>query len=98
MRADVGQTIECRARRNGVGRHAHELAAELFFHGGEKFLEAPGVEYVFEPRLGAISAIAMLDEDTDHSVRHHGGLVRLDDDAGIASEVLVAGDAAKHEA
>ena len=30
--ANVSHAIECRARRNGLGRHAHELAAEFLLH------------------------------------------------------------------
>ncbi len=56
-----------------------ELAAELVFHRGEEFLKAPGVEHIFEPRLGAIGAVAVVDEDAHHGVGHHGRLVGLDD-------------------
>ena len=45
-----------------------ELAAEFLFDGGEKLLKAPGVEHIFQPRLGAVGAIAVLDEYAHHRV------------------------------
>ena len=74
------------------------MCAELLLDRGEEFLEAPGVEHIFEPRLGAVGAVAVVDEDAHHGVGDLGGVVGLDDDAGIAGEILVAGDAAEHEA
>ena len=98
MCADMRQAVECGTRRDGFSGDAHELAAELFLHRGEEFLKAPGVEHIFEARLGAIGAIAVVDEDAHDRVRDLGRLVGFDDDAGVARKVLMAGDAAKHEA
>ena len=75
-----------------------ELAAELLLDSGEEFLEAPGVEHVFQPRLVAVGAVAVLDEDAHDGVGDRRRLVRLDDDAGVAGEIAVAGDAAEREA
>ena len=71
--------------------------AELVFHGAQELLKAPGVEDVFEPRLGAVGAVAVVDEDAHHGIGHLGGVFGLDDDAGSASEILMPGDAAEHE-
>ena len=50
----------------------------------EEFFEAQGVEHVFQPRLGAVGAVAVIDEHAHHGVGDLGGLGRLDDHAGIA--------------
>ena len=71
--------------------------AEFLFDRGEKSFKAPGVEQIFQARLGAIGAIAVLDEYAHHRVCRLGGVFGLDDHAGIAREILVAGDAAKHQ-
>ena len=81
----------------GLSRCAGELVAELVFHGAEEFLKPPGVEDVFEPRLGAVGAVAVVDKDAHHGIRHPGGVFGFDDDAGSAGEVLMPGDAAEHE-
>jgi hypothetical protein len=39
-----------------------------------------------------------LSEDAHHRIGHHGRLAGLDDGAGLAAEVLVAGDAAQKQA
>ena len=79
-------------------RDAHQFPAELVLHRGQEFFESPGVEHVFEARLGAIGAVAVVDENPHHGIRHPGRVGRLDDDAGVAGEILMAGDAAQHEA
>ena len=43
----------------------------------DEFLDAHGVEHVFQPRLGAVGAIAVIDEDAHHRVRHPAGVLRL---------------------
>ena len=55
------------AARSRCG-NARQLAAELFFDRGEEFLDAPGVEHIFQPRLGAVGAVAVLDEDAHDRV------------------------------
>ena len=68
MHADMGGAVEDRPRRDGLGGHAHELAAELLLDRGEELLEAPGVEHIFQPRLVAVGAVAVLDEDAHDGV------------------------------
>src|SRR4029077_15237364 len=53
--------------------------------------------YVFQPRLGAIGAIAMIDKDPYHGVGYGRCFRRLDDHAGIAGKAAMPGDAAKHQ-
>ena len=93
----MGGAVEGRARRDRLRRHLRQLAAELLLDMGDEFLEAPGVEHVFEPRLVAVGAVAVLDEDAHDGVGDLRRLLRLDDDAGVAREILVAGDAAERE-
>src|SRR6202011_352363 len=71
--------------------------AELVFHGGEELLEAPGVEHVFEPRLEAVGAVAVLDEHAHDRVGGERRLRGFDEDAAIAGEVAMAGDAAEQQ-
>ena len=59
MDADMGGAVEGRARRQGAGHGTVELAAELLFHEREEFLNAQAVEHVFQPRLGAVGAVAV---------------------------------------
>ena len=96
--ADMRGAIEGRARLHGFGRRARQLPAQLLLDGGEEFLEAPGVEHVFQPRLVAVGAVAMLDEHAHHRVGDFRRVLRLHDHAGVAREIAVAGDAAEREA
>ncbi len=97
MRADMREPVESRPRRNGVRGRADELAAEPFFDRGDEFFKTPGVEYVFQARLGAIGAVAMIDKDPHHGVGHRCRLGWLDDHTSVAGKSAVAGDAAKHQ-
>ena len=74
-----------------------ELAAELFLHQAEEFLDAHLVEHVFEPRLGAVGAVAGVDEHAHHCVGDRGGIGRLDQHAGVAGKTAVSGQPAKAE-
>ena len=78
-----GCTPICAVRSN-AGRgatasagDARQLAAELLLDGGEKLLEAPGVEHVFQPRLVAVGAVAVLDEDAHDRVGDLRRVLRL---------------------
>ncbi len=64
---------------------------------GDEFFQAPGIEHVFEPRLVAVGAVAVLDIDAHNGVSDLRRFFRLDDDAGVAREIFVAGDAAERE-
>ena len=63
----------------------------------KKFLEAPGVEQIFEPRLGAVGAVAVFDEDAQDRVRDLDRFIRTNDNSRVAREILVARDAAQRE-
>ena len=91
------EPVEDRARLQRLGRNAGEGAAELLFHRGQELVEAPGVEHVFQPRLVAVGAVAVLDEDADDGVGDRGRFGGLHDHAGVAREILVAGDAAERQ-
>jgi hypothetical protein len=62
------------------------------------FSKPPGIEHVLQPRFVAVGAVAMLDEHAHHGVGDFRRILRLDDHAGVAREVAVAGDAAEREA
>src|SRR5262249_40756578 len=55
------------------------------------------VEHVFEPRLVAVGPVSVRDIDTYDGIGDLRCFLRPDDHAGIAGEILVAGDAAKCE-
>ena len=97
MNADMRGAVERRTRRHGAGHRAVEPAAEFLLEQTEEFLDAHGVEHVFQPRLGAVGAIAVIDEDAHHRVRHLAGILRQHQHTGIAGEIAVAGDAAEAE-
>ena len=56
------------------------------------------VEHVFQPRLVAVGAVAVVGEHAHDGVRHLGRVGGLHDHAGVAREIPVAGDAAEREA
>ena len=97
MNAKMRGALERRTRRDGARHGAVEFAAELFLQQSEKFLDAHGVEHVFQARLGAVGAVAVIDEDAHHRVGHHASIFRLHQHAGVAGKVAMAGDAAEAE-
>ena len=97
VHADMRGAAEGGPRGNGAGHGAVELAAELLLGERDECLDADGVEHVFQPRLGAVGAVAVIDEDAHHRVRHHAGVLRLHQHAGVAGEIEMPGDAAEAE-
>ena len=63
----------------------------------DEFLDTHRVEHVFQPRLGAVGAIAVIDENAHHRVGDGAGVRWAHHDAGVAGEVAMPGDAAKAE-
>ena len=61
------------------------------------FSDAHAVDDVFEPRLVAVGAVAVIDEHAHDGVGHLGRVRGPDHNAGVAREVLVPGDAAEHQ-
>ena len=94
VNAEMRGARKRRPRRQRAGHGAVELAAELLLHQPEEFLDPHLVEHVFEPRLGAVGAVAVIDEHAYHRVRYQGGVGRLDQHAGIARKALVPGEPA----
>ncbi len=74
--ADMRGAVEGRARLHGLGRRARECPAELLLDGGEELVEAPRVEHVFQPRLVAVGAVAVLDEHAHDGVGDLGRVLR----------------------
>ena len=97
MHADMGGAIDSRARRERFRRNAVELAAELLLGQRDHLLHAEAVDDVFEPRLVAVGAVAVIGEHAHDRVGHLGGVGRAHDHAGLAREILVTGDAAEHQ-
>ncbi len=89
--------IESRPRLHCARHRAVELAAELFLQHADEFFDAHGVEHVFQPRLGAVGAVAVVDKDPHHRVGHRAGIFRLHQKSGVAGEVVMPGDAAERE-
>ena len=63
-----------RAVGQGRDRRANEFVPELCLRRGKEFVKAPGLERVFQPRFGAIAAVAVVDEHAHHRIRHPGGV------------------------
>jgi len=97
MNADMGGTVECRARRYCSRHGAVEFVTEFLLEQAEKLLDAQGIEHIFQPRLGAVGAVAVFDEQAHHRIRGLAGVVRPYQHAGVASEIAVPGDAAETE-
>src|SRR5262249_5748968 len=62
-----------------------------------KLVDAHRIKNVFQPRLGAVGAVAVIDEHANHCVGNLAGVDRFNDDAGIARKILVAGQTAEAE-
>ena len=95
MDADVRGAIERRPRRHCARHCAIEFAAELLLEQSDEFLDAHGLEHVFEPRLVAIGAVAMLDEKPHHRIGDFAGVLWLDENAGVAGKIVMPSDAAQ---
>ena len=54
----------------------------------EEFLDAQAVEHVFQPRLGAVGAVAVIDEHAHHRVGDLRGVGGLHQHAGVAREIV----------
>ena len=89
MRADVRGAVERRARLHGFGWCARQLPAELLFDGGEEFLEPPGIQHIFQPRLVAIGAVAVLDEHAHDRIGEFRRILRSHDYAGVARNLHI---------
>ena len=87
MHADMGGAIECRARRDAPGTARSSLRPSFSSSQREELLDAQGVEHVFQPRLVAVGAVAVIDEHPHDRIGHLGGVGRLDHDAGVAREI-----------
>ena len=55
-------------RQDRFRRHLCQFAAKLLLDTSDVFFDAPGIEHVFEARLVAIGAIAVLDVDADNRI------------------------------
>ena len=92
MRSNAGRGL------SASGGTRTSLAPSFSSISDQKFFDADLVENIFQARLGAVGAVAMVDVDAHDGVGDLGRIGGLDDDAGLAREILVAGDAAEHEA
>ena len=62
MHADMRRRSTGGRGANASRRNARQLAAELLLDQRQELLDAPGIEDVFEPRLVAVGAVAVIDE------------------------------------
>ena len=95
--ADMRGAVDRRARQQRIRHRAIELAAELLLDQFEEFLDADLLQHIFQPRLGAVGAVAGIDEGAHHRVGHLGGVGGLHQHAGVAGEAAMAGQAAEAE-
>src|SRR5262249_22783697 len=49
--------------------------------------------HIFQPRLGPVGAVALIDEHPHHGIGHFGGPIGLHHHAAIPGETAVSGDA-----
>src|SRR6185295_9113756 len=94
MHADMRLPVGGAARLDRVRRQAPERTSEPLLRFGHVLLVAPFVEQVFEARLLAVGAVAVIDENAQHRRGRFDALAWLEVDAGALVEVAVAGDAA----
>ncbi len=81
-----------------VRRHARAACGRaLLLDGGEELVEAPGVEHVFQPRLARLVRSPCSMKTRTMASATAVASSGLQDDAGVAREILVAGDAAERE-
>ena len=90
----------CAVRSNAAAARAapaprDRTCGRAFPRADDELLDADRVEHVFQPRLVAIGAVAVLDENPHHRIGDLAGVLRLDEHAGIAGKVAMPGDAAQ---
>ena len=90
-----GRRLGAAPRAPGTARSS--LRPSFSSSKADEFLDAHGVEHIFQPRLGAVGAIAVLDEQPHDRVGDRAGILRLHQNAGVAGEIAMAGDAAEAE-
>src|SRR5207247_924748 len=93
MEADVRSARERRARPALGKRPPRQRRRQAPFRLGEKPVETQAIEHVFEARAFAVGAVALVDEDAHDRYGHRHALLRRDDDAEVAGEIAVSGDA-----
>ncbi len=98
MHADMGAAVVGGTRGDRLRRDAVELAAKLLLGERDEFLHAEAVDDVFESRLVAVGAVAVVDEHPHHRIGDLGRILGPDHHAGLAREVAMPGDAAEREA
>jgi hypothetical protein len=86
------------ARDATFKREALRLEGKMLLGFRHEGIDAHAVEHVFEPRLLAIGAIAMIDEDANERERDRCALLRPQQQPRVAGEIAVAGNAAEQHA
>src|SRR5262249_39752974 len=98
MNAEMG-TFDVRLARDAAfQRKAPRLEGKVFLRLGEETVEAQSLEHVFEPRLLAVGAVAMIDERAHERERDRRAFLRADEQSAVAAEIPVPGDAAEQHA
>src|SRR5271166_1204760 len=93
----MGQPVIGELRFDSLVRRGCEGTAELFFNCGEKLIEAPVIQHIFEPGLVPVGAVPFIDEDPYNRIRNPSSVGWLHDDARVAREVSMSCDAAERQ-
>ncbi len=94
---------EMRAFDGRLARHAAfqrkplRLERKMFFRLGEETVQPQAFQHIFEPRLLAVGAIAVIDEAPHQGERYRRAFLRSDQQPGVAREIAVPGDAAEQD-
>ena len=98
VHADMAVLVGHRPRIEHDARHATQRGAVFLLDLLQEFVAAHPIEHVFQPRLGAVGAVAVGDEGAHHGAGHLHAFLGLQQHAGLVREILVAGDAAELQA
>src|SRR5260370_39386767 len=98
MDVDVSGAVDGIARLAGVRGEANEREGEALLGLFEELAYSPFVYEVLQAGLLAVGAVSVFCEDADHGGGDGYGLIGAEEQAAVAGELLVGGDAAKPDA
>jgi hypothetical protein len=92
--------VLCRrgARPAALRRQPQQRRRQQLLDRAEEALKPQAIEHVFEARALAVRAVALGDEDAHHGGGDRDALLRPQQHACVAGEVVMAGDAAERHA
>src|SRR5215831_9319928 len=98
MDADMPASVDRPAWLAPLRRRKAPWLRQILCRRGDHLFEAPALDQVFEARLFAVGAVAVIDEDVHDSGRGRDDLARLQQHAAVLRETAVAGEAAEQHA